>query len=604
MKVALFCGGRGSAALIRELLTWPHVELSLLVNAYDDGLSTGEIRDLFPGLLGPSDFRKNIISAMAVFEPNQIYLRNVFEHRLRLPGGYSMAAASEGGGTFLIESDKILTSLFSEIKSASKLKVLALVDAFLGSVEVSSSDLPLEDAAFGNIIFAGAYLKNGNSFSGATRELASIFEVDARIVNVSDTNAFLVGELEDGSYLLDESAIVSYHGSKKIVDIHFSPTKLSGSPEELVESRLDKSWLPDLNPEVLEVLEGSDLIILGSGTQHSSLLPSYKILDAECGLTEFDAKVIFVSNLDEDADITGWSIEEIVGRAEDYLGVGAIDTVLIDSETTLPYDLGDSRIQGRALVRPLRHPQDAVRHSGILLHDAIREALEDSKVTKSSERVKIFVDSSHQMADVFLYDLEAFGDWSTPHLESGSTSSAMVQESGATALSSLKSWASETGGEFDYFICVDGPGRYEVSDAVKAMDWMASRGFGLALGSRTHSRLAWKRDVGRKYMGSSTVRALAVLGGILASVIIALKLRVILSDPLTRCFVFSKAGLGSSGRSIVSSASSIEQAIVRVIAADIQTVEFPVRYRSMTGFRRENPLLSGLGRLIRLVRAN
>ena len=60
MKISLFCGGRGSSALIRELLTWPQVELSLLVNAYDDGLSTGEIRDLFPGLLGPSDFRKNI----------------------------------------------------------------------------------------------------------------------------------------------------------------------------------------------------------------------------------------------------------------------------------------------------------------------------------------------------------------------------------------------------------------------------------------------------------------------------------------------------------------------------------------------------------------
>ena len=60
IKVALFCGGRGSATLIRELLRWPNVKLTLLVNAYDDGLSTGALRSFIPGMLGPSDFRKNL----------------------------------------------------------------------------------------------------------------------------------------------------------------------------------------------------------------------------------------------------------------------------------------------------------------------------------------------------------------------------------------------------------------------------------------------------------------------------------------------------------------------------------------------------------------
>ena len=60
-KVALFCGGRGSATLIRELLRWPNVKLTLLVNAYDDGLSTGALRNFSSGMpTGPSDFRKNL----------------------------------------------------------------------------------------------------------------------------------------------------------------------------------------------------------------------------------------------------------------------------------------------------------------------------------------------------------------------------------------------------------------------------------------------------------------------------------------------------------------------------------------------------------------
>ena len=59
-RIVLFCGGRGSATIIRALLRQSDVELTLLVNAYDDGLSTGALRNFIPGMLGPSDFRKNL----------------------------------------------------------------------------------------------------------------------------------------------------------------------------------------------------------------------------------------------------------------------------------------------------------------------------------------------------------------------------------------------------------------------------------------------------------------------------------------------------------------------------------------------------------------
>jgi len=40
-RIVLFCGGRGSATIIRALLRRTDIELTLLVNGYDDGLSTG-----------------------------------------------------------------------------------------------------------------------------------------------------------------------------------------------------------------------------------------------------------------------------------------------------------------------------------------------------------------------------------------------------------------------------------------------------------------------------------------------------------------------------------------------------------------------------------
>ncbi len=60
LKVVMFSGGRGTGAITEALLKNPRIELTLLVNAYDDGLSTGLLRRFIPGMLGPSDVRKNI----------------------------------------------------------------------------------------------------------------------------------------------------------------------------------------------------------------------------------------------------------------------------------------------------------------------------------------------------------------------------------------------------------------------------------------------------------------------------------------------------------------------------------------------------------------
>src|ERR1700685_3189371 len=84
LRVSMFCGGRGSTTITRELLRWPNVQLNLLVNAYDDGLSTGELRDFIPEMLGPSDFRKNLSHLLDLYSNQQHALQLVLEYRLPL----------------------------------------------------------------------------------------------------------------------------------------------------------------------------------------------------------------------------------------------------------------------------------------------------------------------------------------------------------------------------------------------------------------------------------------------------------------------------------------------------------------------------------------
>jgi 2-phospho-L-lactate transferase/gluconeogenesis factor (CofD/UPF0052 family) len=59
LRVVLFSGGRGSGVLTRQLVTNPSISLTIAINGYDDGASTGEVRRLLGDSLGPSDFRKN-----------------------------------------------------------------------------------------------------------------------------------------------------------------------------------------------------------------------------------------------------------------------------------------------------------------------------------------------------------------------------------------------------------------------------------------------------------------------------------------------------------------------------------------------------------------
>src|ERR1043165_4824033 len=58
-RVVLFSGGRGSGVLSKQLLRDPRIQLTLAINGYDDGASTGEVRRFLGDCLGPSDFRKN-----------------------------------------------------------------------------------------------------------------------------------------------------------------------------------------------------------------------------------------------------------------------------------------------------------------------------------------------------------------------------------------------------------------------------------------------------------------------------------------------------------------------------------------------------------------
>src|SRR5215472_18924493 len=82
INVVLFSGGSGTRSITDAFRRHPQISLKILINAYDDGHSTGRLRRFFPGMLGPSDVRKNINRIMPTAERSQKNLKIISDHRL------------------------------------------------------------------------------------------------------------------------------------------------------------------------------------------------------------------------------------------------------------------------------------------------------------------------------------------------------------------------------------------------------------------------------------------------------------------------------------------------------------------------------------------
>ncbi|TMR99906.1 2-phospho-L-lactate transferase CofD family protein [Nonomuraea basaltis] len=313
MRVAMFSGGRGGAGIARALLRTSGLDLSLLINGYDNGLSTGALRRYLPGMLGPSDFRKNLLLHLERDDPRQTLLEQ------RLPLGTTAGDLAELIDRIAVSGPQGAEAVVRDLR------------VFAERLTADPHGLDLADCALGNLVFAGAYLRLGEDFNAAVRECARTFGSPVRLLNVTDgTNAFLVALKQDGRVLADEADIVAPQDAGAITGLFLLPeplterdrAELAGQPAERVRELLSRRDVPAApNPEALQAIRDSDLIVYGPGTPHSSLLPSYLTSGVAGAIEESRAAArVFVVNIGGDHDIQGLSATDLVDRALAYLG--------------------------------------------------------------------------------------------------------------------------------------------------------------------------------------------------------------------------------------------------------------------------------------------
>ena len=354
LNVVVLNGGRGAASIIPALLSREGLQVTSVVNAYDDGKSTGEIRRFF-NMLGPSDIRKVQQLMLPSGSPNYEAHQALYEFRYRETDGRNailedMARFCKRGSPALADiavgNGAIATALRTFVREF--LEGLRLIET------VSGETFSFADCSLMNCLYAGAHLALGRDFEAVTVKMERLFRLRGTVLPNSTESRHLAGLRENGEVLYSEAEIVELRSSVLIDRIYLLERPIKpGTLDKLgFEERrhyLQRHHAPaKMSEGVRRALAQADLIIYAAGTQHSSLYPTY--LSAGVGETiasNRTAVKVFITNIGADYETPTYTASKFVKGAHRYICLGdgrphpleqLVSTVFVNTSRLKPED--------------------------------------------------------------------------------------------------------------------------------------------------------------------------------------------------------------------------------------------------------------------------
>ena len=189
MRIGIFSGGTGSTQLQEGLAQFPSIEITHFLNAYDDGKSTGVVRDVF-NVLGPSDIRKIQYNKWKLKKISNEGIEWLFESR-----------------EDITDKDKIYGKLYKYHFEGFIPDFEEFYSNFTGSQN------QLKDFSLANILYASKFKKIG--YEKTIEYFNDFLGVFSDIKLNSFENEKLSAVLTDRTILSDEASIVSLNDSTK-----------------------------------------------------------------------------------------------------------------------------------------------------------------------------------------------------------------------------------------------------------------------------------------------------------------------------------------------------------------------------------------------------
>ncbi len=328
VSIVIFSGGRGTETITKSLSKYKNITMTLLVNGYDDGLSTGMVRRLIPSMLGPSDFRKNYSRFLSLTgDSSDKSLSELLELRLVLNSDESgipgdLIAIANKKYNLLDSPD--LSALLLNIKVSAANTIADAINEFLNYYKINKNhDFTFNDMSFGNLVLAGLFIKSAN-FNEALEKFTALSKIKHNLLNITDGQPLLLTAVtNDNVFIEDEAGIVNNFQNHKIKEIYLikeeavHSVKKSSQRESVLKSL---RITPTINQHAEVALRKADIIIYGPGTQYSSLFPSY-LTDGvlEAITANESAEKIFISNVSKDNDIKFESVNSLFNSFLHYI---------------------------------------------------------------------------------------------------------------------------------------------------------------------------------------------------------------------------------------------------------------------------------------------
>ena len=326
LNIVVLNGGRGAATLIPALLERQGLHVTSVVNAYDDGKSTGEIRSFF-GMLGPSDIRKVQQLMLPKDDPHYESYFALFTHRYPVSCQreavledlrcFASGTSNEIAGISL-SSPSILASL--RLFSHRFLEALRLIE------QVQGRFFNFADCSLMNCLYAGAFVNFDRNLEEATKAFDRLFRLRGIVLPTSNDNLCLVALRENGEMLYTEAEIVELRSNVRIERVYLLDHHLDRDRFEQLPTVDKRAYLQQhhcsvsVSPGVALALKQADIIIYSAGTQHSSLYPTYMA----CGLASTfadnrSAYKVFITIIGADYETPSYKASDYLRGAYQYL---------------------------------------------------------------------------------------------------------------------------------------------------------------------------------------------------------------------------------------------------------------------------------------------
>lgn len=298
-RIVAIGGGTGLSTLLRGLKQHSS-NITAIVTVTDDGGSSGVlVRD--KGMIPPGDIR-NCLVALADAEKS---MTDLFQHRF----------ASESGS--------------------------------------------LSGHSMGNLLIAALVDQAHGDFERAIEIASDVLAIRGRVVPSTLERVGLCAELDDGTTVCGETAIVEASG--RIRKIGLEPAA------------------PHPTREALEAIAKADLIVLGPGSVYTSVVPNLIVAEIAEALRAAAAPKVYVCNvMTQPGETDDYTASEHVAALLDHVGANVIDFAMINTtapsqearqkyahahQTFVDPDVDRVRAMGvRALTGDYVSETDVVRH--------------------------------------------------------------------------------------------------------------------------------------------------------------------------------------------------------------------------------------------------